>query len=773
MRILLWQRLFFIILVVGFSRPAVGADPALLQAVIYAPGHAVAAQVLQEEVARRTGLRWTITTKFPAAGTVIVLKQRTQSLPFSLTATPALPAKAEAFRLAEQQVKGRQVIVVEGFDRRGVMFGMGKLLRIMHYAPNSVTLPEGLALAEAPEKALRGHQIGYRNLANSYDGWSPEQYEQYIRELMIFGANSIEGIPFQPWGPHFTLPSMDMNLRISEICKRYDVNFWVWTPATFDLKDPVKKAYFLRQFDTLFRKAPRLDAVFFPGGDPGHNDPRLVVPFLEDLSRPLLRRHPKARIWLSLQGFDKEQSNFVYDYIRQQHPQWLAGLVTGPGSPPMEETRAALPEGYQLRHYPDITHNVRCDFPVPWWDPAFAFTLGREAVNPRPVYHTAAFRHTTPLNDGFISYSDGAHDDVNKMIWSMLGWNSSREPRDMLLEYTNFFFDSGTAEAAADGILALERNWVGPALKNQGIVTTLQQWQQMEHKHSGNWRWQMLLLRAYYDAYTRERAFNEAIAEEAACNALIKAPLTGADAAMRLATKILQLADAPPEPAWRAKIIALCDSLFHSIALQTSVPKYQASGPERGAVLDFLDRPLNNRWWLEDQFARIRQLPAGQQLAALDTIATWTHPGPGSHYDDVGNVSRSWHVVRPETLETDPLMLRSDNPGFDWWDGGKSRKRLSWQVSMRWPHSLVYERLDTAAHYTVRVTGNGECLLRANGEKLTPTLYGKGIGEIKEFPVPQALTRQGRLQLTFDAIDEEHLNWRQHSRVTEVWLIKK
>lgn len=767
------QRLLFCVLAAGFCQSAAGADIRLQQVAICAPGHPQAARVLQEEVAKRTGLRWQVVTKLPASGDVIVLKTRQQALPVGLKGVPALPLQPEAFRLGEQTANGRRLIVVEGYDARGVMFGAGRLLRLFRYAKSGVTIPADVRIAEAPQKKMRGHQIGYRNLANSYDGWSVAQYEQYIRELVIFGTNSIEGIPFQPWGPHFSIPSMDMNLRVSEICQRYGIDFWVWTPATFDLADTAKRAYFLRQFDTLFRKAPRLDAVFFPGGDPGHNAPELVIPFLETLSVPLRQHHPKARIWLSLQGFTPEACNFTYDYIRRRRPQWLAGLVTGPGSPPMEETRAALPAPYKLRHYPDITHNVRCDFPVPWMDPVFAFTLGREAVNPRPVYHTAAFRYTAPQNDGFISYSDGAHDDVNKMVWSMLGWNAAQSPRDMLLQYTNFFFDSETAAAAADGILALEQNWVGAACENTGILKTLELWRQMEDRHTGNWRWQMFLLRAYYDAYVRERGEREQAIDKAACAALAQARTTGADAAMQRAEKILRQADEIAQPAWRAKITALCDSLFRSIALQTSVPKYKASGNERGAVLDFIDRPLNNRWFYEDAFARIRQLPAAQQLAALDTLAFWEEPGDGGFYDDVGNVSRSPHVVRPETLATDPLMLRSDNPGFDWWDGGFSRKRLAWMVSMRWPHSLLYTSLDTTAQYTVRVTGNGECLLRANGEKLTPSRYGKGIGEIKEFPVPPALTKQGRLQLTFDAINEDHLNWRQHSRLTEVWLIKK
>ena len=47
------------------------------------------------------------------------------------------------------------------------------------------------------------------------------------------------------------------------------------------------------------------------------------------------------------------------------------------------------------------------------------------------------------------------------------------------------------------------------------------------------------------------------------------------------------------------------------------------------------------------------------------------------------------------------------------------------------------------------------------------------IGEFKEFPVPVELLKDGKLVLTFDPLpDEVHLNWRQQSRVSEVWLLK-
>jgi hypothetical protein len=46
------------------------------------------------------------------------------------------------------------------------------------------------------------------------------------------------------------------------------------------------------------------------------------------------------------------------------------------------------------------------------------------------------------------------------------------------------------------------------------------------------------------------------------------------------------------------------------------------------------------------------------------------------------------------------------------------------------------------------------------------------LGELKEYPVPAAALTDGRVVVTFDPIDEQHLNWRQHSRLSEAWLVR-
>ncbi len=100
-----------------------------------------------------------------------------------------------------------------------------------------------------------------------------------------------------------------------------------------------------------------------------------------------------------------------------------------------------------------------------------------------------------------------------------------------------------------------------------------------------------------------------------------------------------------------------------------------------------------------------------------------------------------------EDWRMDPILRKNFNPGYDFSDNGLSRKRLSWLTYMRLPIAMEYSNVDTSAHYIVRVNGMGECLLRINGQRVAPSRYSKEYGEIKEFPVPEALVKQGQAGL--------------------------
>ena len=128
-------------------------------------------------------------------------------------------------------------------------------------------------------------------------------------------------------------------------------------------------------------------------------------------------------------------------------------------------------------------------------------------INPRPRGRPQIFQLYAEQTIGFITYSEGCNDDVNKFVWSGLGWDPDTPVVEILREYGRYFIGERVRRQLRPGLLALERNWVGPLLTNAGVETTLEQFQDDgAHRHAGrllNWRFQQALYRAYYDAYVR------------------------------------------------------------------------------------------------------------------------------------------------------------------------------------------------------------------------------------------------------------------------------
>lgn len=745
----------------------------LVSANLKSPVRETIIRVIQEESFKRSGIQLPLVAKADkpviiALATVYDSELSGLSVP-KFTGKDLPETKAEGYRLTVSEQTGKQIIWLIGADQRGVLFAAGHLLQTAAYSKNKILFDTKHEIVTSPAYPIRGHQIGYRNTANSWDSWNPAQFEQYFRELAIFGTNAIENIPFQdgPPGPHMKFQREEMNLKLSEICARYDLDYWVWTPADGDLsKEEVFNAG-VKKHAEFYKNTPRLDGVFFPGGDPGDNHPKYVMPYLKALAAELKKYHPRAGVWISLQGFNYEQVDYFYDYIEKNNPDWLAGVVSGPGSPDMAETRFRLPARYKHRHYPDLTHTVRCQYPAENWDQAFALTEGREICNPQPFYYAKIHNRFAPFTDGFISYSDGTHDDVNKVIWSAMAWNPQNDINEIITNYCRFFFGDKVAGDAANGILALERNWVGPVEENGGIETTFAFWQNLEKNHpelNGNWRWQQLLMRSYYDTYVKRRKIYEQNLEKEANVILLNATESGSSLAMKKALEKVNEADVKPvSPELRQKVVDLCEALWKSIGAQTSVKKYNASGAERGAILDFIDYPLNNRWWLADEFEKIAKLETEKQkLDRLKGIAGWENPGTGSYYDNVSDLSKGPRVKTRTEDATDVA----------WWDGGMSRKRLSTQLFQNFPR-IEYSDLDPNGRYVLRIAGFGDALVRADNERLEPTIYNKGLEEFKEFPVNKKFVSDGKLVITFDQPEESKLNWRQQSKVCDVWLLKQ
>lgn len=752
-----------------------------------------AVTLLLEEVAKRTGIAWEQTAA--GAGPLVVVGRGTQMgalLPADLRSAWTAPVGwgREGYALRTFTYQGRPLIAIAGHDARGVLYGIGHLLRSLAMEKGRAVLAAPLNVTATPEKTLRSHQIGYRFKNNTYDAWTLAQFEQEIRDLAVFGSNAIQVIaPIsddEKASPLFPAPADETIIGIAGILAKYGLDFDLYYPVIrADYGDPAQVVAELADFEALIQRFPAIHALYVPGGDPGHTPPDHLFPLLEKLAARLHRHHPNAELWVSTQGFDQAGYEAFYRQLDRQPP-WLTGIFIGPQSrDPMAVQRARIPARYPIQAYPDIGHTLHAQFPVANWDPAFALLEGREPISPRPADMGVIYRHFQPLFTGFVTYSEGVTDDVNKMLWSQWGWSATRDPVEILRDYARYFLGPAIGQQQADRAAALiqdlERNWRGPIRQNAGIGATLQGFQALDHGVApGNWRWESLLYRAHYDAYARRRSVAETEREVLAMDALRRAARLGAATAMADARTALAAADDAETGRLRNQLMELAGRLYRHVGLQLSVRLYGASNWERGANLDRIDTALNNRSWLEKQFGMIAALPdEGARLQQLATIIDWEQPVPGALYDDLGDPARSPHLVRgpgqaldPQFFQTAIHSIADVTPGPDW--------RLSWvtygETLYDSPLTLHYRDLDPGKSYRLRITYAGEdyhlpIRLVANGQMEIQRDFSRPKNpSVWEGTIPPEAIHTGQLTLQWFRPAGMGGSGRG-KQVAEVWLL--
>src|SRR5262249_44671291 len=158
-----------------------------------------AVKVLVEEIERRTGVRWPIQTEWPQAGAVVVATSTLEGIAGGEAAPDEGRKGGAGLRpggfVGAVDDKAPTPVVVGvwrgGGDGGGVLFGVGKLLRTMAMSRGTTKLDARTRIVTSPAYPIRGHQLGYRNRANSWDAWDVAEFERYIRELALFGSNCV------------------------------------------------------------------------------------------------------------------------------------------------------------------------------------------------------------------------------------------------------------------------------------------------------------------------------------------------------------------------------------------------------------------------------------------------------------------------------------------------------------------------------------------------------------------------------------------------------
>ena len=466
---------------------------------------------------------------------------------------------AEAFRIEEAPGGGVRVV---GGDVRGLLYGVGKLLRTSQYDSdigNSGFQTSAWRGRSAPHCTLRGMYFAC-HFHNWYHVAPAEELRRYIEDLALWGVNTIGTIfPFvnlSGWDDPQTAGSLAQTRAILQAAKGLGLspcllacpnNLFRDAPDQFraaPLPDPLRKhgnlganlcpsipaarEYILDTYRELFSRLADigLDALCLWPYDEGGCACQRCRPWgaggflrisrdVADLAR---RVFPAAKVILSTWTFDTPPEgeweglakslaaagggwvDYIMADAHEDFPRW-----------PLER---GVPGGVPMVNFPEISMWGNS----PW---------GGYGAHVLPRRFQRLWDQVGRALDGGLPYSEGIYEDMNKAIVSQFYWDRGRPALDTLREYIAYEFSP--APAVLDDCLriidCLETSATSQYLKQAvdpapalaacelagRVESRLPDWARK------GWRWEILRLRTTLD---RERFAGAGLETPVAAKAL-------------------------------------------------------------------------------------------------------------------------------------------------------------------------------------------------------------------------------------------------------------
>lgn len=487
-------------------------------------------------------------------------------------------------------------IIFSAKSVRGLIYAQGLFFRKIETDKNKISLLFDISGNYSPAKKIRGHQLGYRPCSNTYDAWGPDEFERYSIELMFAGINTVEYIPYEKGqSQRNDIMRYDekelLNIN-AEKAHKLGLYISIWYPNS-----EVNENDALRNRAEMFSQCPHIDAIFVPGADPGDLPVEELFSRCKKIRKLLKLYHPESKLFVSAQK-PHNSGNWGNDFIKkmQELPDFIDGIIAGPNRAfDIDVLREKIPNKYPIRFYPDITHNLRCEYPVHFnrddWNYALSTANSRESINPRPEEFRELHKITSPYVIGSVSYSEGVNDDINKFLWSCLDFNPGLTTDEILDDYSRLFFIGCNWKKASQAIKGLEKNWEGPPEKNDSIEETLKLFEELGAETPSlyqNWRYISCLFRAQCDTFIRRKLIFENSLIEKAKYFILQNNIFAAYTVLNT--------DFPDNIKNIRKDIDInAEKLYKLIGMQLSVSRFHASSWERGAVLDTIDLPITER----------------------------------------------------------------------------------------------------------------------------------------------------------------------------------
>ena len=356
------------------------------------------------------------------------------------------------------------VAEVRGGRFRSLVFGAGVLLRAMRYSEKTFALSDG----EYSFSPANPYRIAYfaRHFNNWYHRAGADELVRYVEDLALWGLN---GFLMQ-----LDYPAVDMvwssegdrsvfaaaSVALAERVRALDMDLMTFggdncapedmPPEFRATKDPKGSRgadeynvcpekpgaleYLLRLWQAKMdrtRHIPVSGLVYWPFDEGGCACAKCApwggngyVRLIERLSRMNEKTYPGVKHVVSTWFFRDDDWPPFYEYLKKQD--WIdALLVDAHGDFPKYPLEHTIPKNIPVITFPEISMWGR----FPW---------GGTGANPLAARFDRLYRQCQSIAKGFVLYSEGIYEDVNKIVINGLYVNPDRTHDDVLREYARW-----------------------------------------------------------------------------------------------------------------------------------------------------------------------------------------------------------------------------------------------------------------------------------------------------------------------------------------------
>jgi len=456
---------------------------------------------------------------------------------------PGMPRQSYAITTAGKTV------TLRGADGRGVLYGVGHLLRTLVFEPTRVALPK-LNVKRTPAVYDRGVYFA-THFNNYYEAAPIERVERYIEEMALWGFDAWMFWFDMNWFPHgfWKDPKSrgsKMNARLSRMIETArgcgmkvasgalgNEGFSYQPPVTLRA-DPSARHGGFYQFSQICPSQPgglemilenrrqvtkllgKFDVLVHWPYDQGgcgcakctHAPGRWGKKFLElgpQIAAVAREVNPDLEVVVSTWLMDETERQMVYARCDAQE-NWFQGILThsehiGEYTPPKQYSRAVFPE-------------------ISMFDCYFC-SYGCNGANPAPQRMAAEAQSVARAGWGTQLYTEGMYIDVNATMYAARLWNPDASIPDTLADYSRYYFGQANVRVAVELISGLESTWGAKALVKAdaktvaGLLAKARALKARLPRHrDAAERWQMLHDRAEMDQLMKIAGPDDALAVE-------------------------------------------------------------------------------------------------------------------------------------------------------------------------------------------------------------------------------------------------------------------